>query len=98
MSGMAIHCMVSIILHVLVLFDLIRIHVDASVHPGEDKGHIAAVVHTGNDTFLATRSSSVCCLQDPHLAEAMAVKEALSWAMDCGWRKVVVFSDCQMVC
>ncbi|XP_031103207.1 uncharacterized protein LOC116006850 [Ipomoea triloba] len=80
------------------LEDLIIIHVDAAVNPGEEKGYVAAVVYDGSGVFLAARSSSVRCLHDPHLAEAMAIKEALSWAMECGWRKVMVYSDCQLVC
>ncbi|XP_031095241.1 uncharacterized protein LOC115999536 [Ipomoea triloba] len=80
------------------LGDLIHIHVDATVNPSEEDGYVAAVVHEGNGDYLAARSSKVRCLHDPHLAEAIAIKEALSWAKDCDWRKIIIFSDCQVVC
>lgn len=37
-------------------------------------------------------------MDDPHLAEAMAIKEALSWVVEKGWRKAVILLDCQLVC
>ncbi|XP_031101785.1 uncharacterized protein LOC116005682 [Ipomoea triloba] len=76
----------------------ITIHVDAAVFPNREEGFVSAVVHASDGRFLAARNSPVRSLRDPVLAEAMAIKEALSWAKDCGWQVVAIYSDCQVVC
>ncbi|XP_031105516.1 uncharacterized protein LOC116010303 [Ipomoea triloba] len=76
----------------------VHIHVDAAVFSDKVEGFISAIVHDGDRRFLGARSDSVRCLHDPILAEATTVKEALSWAKDCGWQKLVIYSDCQLVC
>ncbi|XP_019191685.1 PREDICTED: uncharacterized protein LOC109186206 [Ipomoea nil] len=74
------------------------INVDATIFAERNEGGVAAVVHDRQGTFIAGRNKTVRCLQDPHLAEAMGIKEALSCAMECGWRNLVILSDCQLVC
>ncbi|XP_019169469.1 PREDICTED: uncharacterized protein LOC109165240 [Ipomoea nil] len=46
----------------------------------------------------AAKSGPLRCLNDPHLAEALAVKEALSWSREKGLTRIQVFTDCQVVC
>ncbi|XP_031097101.1 uncharacterized protein LOC116001361 [Ipomoea triloba] len=78
--------------------DGVIIHVDAAVFSDREEGYVSAVVHGSDGGYLAARNCSVRSLRNPILAEAMAVKEALSWAKDRGWHKVVLYSDCQLVC
>ncbi|XP_031120454.1 uncharacterized protein LOC116023592 [Ipomoea triloba] len=78
--------------------DGVIIHVDAAVFSDREEGYVSAVVHGSDGGYLAARNCSVRSIRNPILAEAMAVKEALSWAKDRGWHKVVLYSDCQLVC
>ncbi|XP_031104996.1 uncharacterized protein LOC116009931 [Ipomoea triloba] len=57
---------------------------------------VHAVDYTGD--FFAAKNGNFHCHNDVHLAESMAVKEALSWAKDRAWLKIRVLSDCQSVC
>ncbi|XP_031095097.1 uncharacterized protein LOC115999383 [Ipomoea triloba] len=76
----------------------ITIHVDAAVFPDRDDGFVAVVAHEGGSRSVAAMNGSVRCLQNPILAEALAIKEALSWAKNNGWERLVLYSDCQLVC
>lgn len=51
-----------------------------------------------NGLFLAARNGVLRCMNDVHLAEAVAVKEALSWVKDRGYTKVKLYSDFQTIC
>nr|GMC65224.1 agamous-like MADS-box protein AGL61 [Ipomoea batatas] len=48
---------------------------DAAVFPGDDKSYISAIALRGNGDFLAAKNGSVLCLDDLHLAEAIAIKD-----------------------
>lgn len=84
--------------HSMLSSNTITIHVDAAVFPDRDDGFVAAVAHEGGSRFVAAMNGSVRCLQNPILAEALAIKEALSWAKNNGWERLVLYSDCQLVC
>ncbi|XP_019182998.1 PREDICTED: uncharacterized protein LOC109177942 [Ipomoea nil] len=74
------------------------VKVDASLQQNGDIGFYGVVVFDDGGRYVAAKSGLIRCLKDPHLAEAMAIKEALSWILSQGWRKVIIHSDCQMVC
>ncbi|XP_019181376.1 PREDICTED: uncharacterized protein LOC109176397 [Ipomoea nil] len=74
--------------------EVVRIEVDAD----NNEAYYGIVISDGDGVFMAAKNGKLCCLNDPHLAEAMAVKEALSWAKARGHNKIMVLSDCQMVC
>ncbi|KAL8094908.1 hypothetical protein AgCh_036425 [Apium graveolens] len=58
----------------------------------------AGIIARNHDGHLILEKS-ICSLDvmNPTLAEAMAVKEALRWAMKMGWSSVTIKSDCMVV-
>ncbi|XP_019178363.1 PREDICTED: uncharacterized protein LOC109173576 [Ipomoea nil] len=77
---------------------IISNHTTLSSSLNGDIGFYGVVVFDDGGRYVAAKSGPIRCLKDPHLAEAMAIKEALSWILLQGWRKVIIHSDCQMVC
>jgi len=78
--------------------DEVRIFVDAAVFSNPERAFFGCVVLGLNGDFLAARNGDLRCMNDAHLAEALAVKEALSWVKDKGYAKIKLFSNCQSVC
>ncbi|XP_031107562.1 uncharacterized protein LOC116012214 [Ipomoea triloba] len=78
--------------------DVALIYVDAAVFPETDQASYGVIILDNNDGFVAAKSGPIRCLNDAHLAEAIAIKEALSWAKEKGIRRLKVYSDCQAVC
>lgn len=60
-------------------------YVDASVLPTTGEAYFGVVVLSSDGTFFAAKNGSLNCMNDPHLAEALAIKEALFWFIERGW-------------
>ncbi|XP_074352290.1 uncharacterized protein LOC141691450 [Apium graveolens] len=77
--------------------DTVKITVDASIF--QNLGMAGAGIVARNHDGHLILAKSICSpdVMNPTLAEAMAVKEALSWAMEMGWSSITVESDCMVV-
>ena len=76
---------------------MIKVNVDAALFPEEDKFSFACVAR--NDQGHAIEAIT-CCKQgvtSPEMAEAIGVKEALSWIKRKSWQRVIVETDCLTV-
>ncbi|XP_019150693.1 PREDICTED: uncharacterized protein LOC109147547 [Ipomoea nil] len=78
--------------------DVMQLYVDAAVFKDTNQASFGVVMLNNIDVYVATLSGPVRCMNDVHLAEAFAIKEALSWAKARDLRKVMVKTDCQAVC
>ncbi|XP_019197070.1 PREDICTED: uncharacterized protein LOC109190922 [Ipomoea nil] len=68
---------------------------DAGFHGASPSyGFFACNAHGGLE---AAANEPLICPNDPLLAEAMAVREALSWLRDHGFQNVAVYSDCAVL-
>lgn len=76
----------------------VRVCVDAAVFSELGLAYYGVVILDRDGGFIAAKNGPLRCLNDAHLAEALAIKEALSWVKDRGFLKIVVCSDCQTVC
>lgn len=61
--------------------------VDAILFPNRGKASFRVFILSSYGNFLATKNGSVNGLNDPHLAEALGVKEALTQLKDSGWQR-----------
>ncbi|XP_031101837.1 uncharacterized protein LOC116005738 [Ipomoea triloba] len=77
---------------------MLKYYVDAAVFPNHDHVFYGVVILNCDGGFVAARNGFFRCMNNAHLVEAMAIKEALSWAKDRCDMKILVLSDCQMVC
>ncbi|XP_031116517.1 uncharacterized protein LOC116020174 [Ipomoea triloba] len=77
---------------------MLRYYVDAAVFPNHDHVFYGVVILNCDGGFVADRNGFFRCMNNADLVEAMAIKEALSWAKDRGDMKILVLSDCQKVC
>ncbi|KAL6581211.1 hypothetical protein OROMI_007134 [Orobanche minor] len=75
----------------------LKCNVDASVMTEEGRAGFGAVVCDENGAFVAAVGGSIAFTPDIVMAEALALKEALSWLQDMNYRKVQVETDCQML-
>ncbi|XP_019160731.1 PREDICTED: uncharacterized protein LOC109157286 [Ipomoea nil] len=78
--------------------DSVSVFVDAGIFSDTGEAYYDIFVQDGNGTFAGAKNGHVKCLNDAHLEEALAIREALSWLKDRGFNRVAVLSDCQMVC
>ncbi|XP_031106167.1 uncharacterized protein LOC116010798 [Ipomoea triloba] len=67
--------------------------VDASVI--ENSASFGAVIRTHSGLFLAAISGPLRLVNEARLAEALAIKEALSWLKSKQWQKICILTDCQ---
>nr|GMD45596.1 uncharacterized protein LOC109160848 [Ipomoea batatas] len=65
--------------------------VDASVI--ENSASFGAVIHTHSGLFLAAISGPLRPVNEARLAEALAIKEALSWLKSKQWQKICILTD-----
>ncbi|XP_031129134.1 uncharacterized protein LOC116030878 [Ipomoea triloba] len=73
-------------------------YVDAAVFPNDEQAYYGIVILNHDGGYVAAKNGSFRGMSNVHLAEDMAVKEALSWAKDRGDMKIMILSDCQLVC
>nr|GMD88006.1 receptor-like protein 12 [Ipomoea batatas] len=67
--------------------------VDASVI--EISASFGAVIRTHSGLFLAAISGPLRPVNEARLAEALAIKETLSWLKSKQWQKICILTDCQ---
>jgi len=63
----------------------IRVFVDASVYSNVNHAYFGFVILISIGNYWAARNGPLRCMNDVHLAEALAVKEALLWVKDQGY-------------
>nr|GMD55825.1 uncharacterized protein LOC109151883 [Ipomoea batatas] len=78
--------------------DAVKVFVDAAVFSNPECAYYGYVVLNPNGLFVAARNGTLGCMNDVHLAEALAVKEDLLWVKGRGFTKIKLYSDCQTVC
>ncbi|XP_074346913.1 uncharacterized protein LOC141685724 [Apium graveolens] len=74
--------------------DHMKISVDAAIFPEHNAYGVGFVVRNDRGELVQARTKCSTGLDSPYMAEAIAIKEALSWIQDRGWSKIVVESDC----
>ncbi|KAJ8756330.1 hypothetical protein K2173_025142 [Erythroxylum novogranatense] len=72
----------------------VKINLDAATNVHSDSTGVAMIVRDDHGNFLAAKNMCLLGSFTPKVAEAMALKEALSWLQDKGWEQVVCESDC----
>ncbi|KAL8101079.1 hypothetical protein AgCh_033092 [Apium graveolens] len=78
-------------------FDEVKILVDAAVFEDQGKSGIGLIARNHDGYLLTTKIRTFEEVMNPSLVEAIAIKEALSWAKDVGWNSVIIESDCLVV-
>ncbi|KAJ8765888.1 hypothetical protein K2173_020404 [Erythroxylum novogranatense] len=71
----------------------IKVNINAATQVNGEFTGVALVVRDDRGSFLAARNNYVIGSLSPKVAEAMAIKEALSWIQDKSWDHVVCESD-----
>lgn len=73
--------------------EYIRCQVEATIFQSQEKGGFRAVILDGDGTFVAVVNGPIENVLDPHLVEAIACQEALSWIKEKGFTKVHLESE-----
>ncbi|XP_019199894.1 PREDICTED: uncharacterized protein LOC109193508 [Ipomoea nil] len=71
-----------------------KCNVDAALFT--DGAGFGAVVRSHEGRFIAAKGGRLGCIQDPLLAEAYAVEQALDWIRSFNFNNVIVEIDCLM--
>lgn len=74
--------------------DYMKISVDAATFCEYNAYGLGMVARNDKGELIQAKSKCRFGIVSVHMAEALAIKEALSWIQDRGWSKVVVESDC----
>ncbi|XP_019198266.1 PREDICTED: uncharacterized protein LOC109192125 [Ipomoea nil] len=74
----------------------VKCNVDAAIFM--DGVGYGAVLRGCDGRFVAARAGRIECDKDPLMAEAIAVKEALTWLKDLGQNNLIIESDCLNFC
>lgn len=77
--------------------DTVKVTVDAAIFENRDETGFGVVARDSTGALIQTKTMIKQGLVSPVLAEAMAVKEALSWIDSMRWPKTVLESDCLVV-
>lgn len=72
----------------------VKITVDATIFLNEGASGISLIARVQEGYLLQAKTKWFSEVMHPTLAEAIAVKEALSWVKDMGWSKVTIETDC----
>lgn len=75
----------------------VKITVDAAIFQDKGVSGFGIVVRNHDGCLILAKSLTKPEIMNPTLAEAIAVKEALSWTMEMGWSSVTIESDCLVV-
>lgn len=73
-------------------FGFVKCNVDAMIF--DDGAGYGAVLRDHEGRFVAAKSGRLSTVSDPFMAEALAVKEALTWIKDVGHVNVIIETDC----
>ena len=79
------------------LNDEVKITVDAAMFAEEAAYGVGMLARNSSGEVLEGKSKLFQGNIRPNIAEAIAVKEALSWSKESRWEKVVIESDCLAV-
>lgn len=71
-----------------------KINIDGALNKGLDSGGAGAVIRRDDGNFVAAKCSSFQRVVDPLLAELLAVRMAVSMALDQRLNKVIIELDC----
>lgn len=75
----------------------IKINIDAACPPGSNYVAVACVVRDGCGSFLRARSNIITGVRTPREAEAMSMREALSWFKNWRTTQCVFESDSKLL-
>jgi ribonuclease HI len=73
------------------------IHVDATLFSSSSRMGVGIVIKNHMGNFLAACSRLLDQVTVPEIAEALAIRSAVSLAKDEGWNNVIMVSDCLSV-
>lgn len=77
--------------------DEVKITVDATIFANRGASGMGLIARNHNGQLLLAKTKIEAEHMNPTFAEAIAIKEALSWAKEMKWHTVTVESDCQVV-
>nr|GLL49002.1 uncharacterized protein LOC109177942 [Ipomoea trifida] len=72
----------------------LRCFVDAALCKENAQFGFGAIIMNGEGLFVAAKAGIIDCYPDPHFAEFMAIKEALSWILADYRSCTTILSDC----
>lgn len=75
----------------------VKVNIDAACPPGCDFVAVACVVRDGCGSFLRARSNIIIGVRTPKEAEAMSMREALSWVKNWRITQCVFESDSKLL-
>ncbi|KAL8097413.1 hypothetical protein AgCh_030516 [Apium graveolens] len=75
----------------------VKITADAAVLKDQGASGIRVIARDHEGQLILEKTSSFTEVMNPTLFEAIAVKEALSWAKEKGWNTVIIEFDCLVV-
>lgn len=75
----------------------IKINIDAACFPGSEFVAVGCVVRDAGGIFLGARSNIIRGARSPREAEAMSMREALSWVKDWRVNNCVFESDSKLL-
>ncbi|XP_060963698.1 uncharacterized protein LOC133033112 [Cannabis sativa] len=75
-------------------FQKLKVNVDGAIFQQEERFGAGMVARTSAGALLEARQTSFSGVVAPIMAEAVGIKEALSWIKSKGWRDVIVETDC----
>ncbi|XP_031122570.1 uncharacterized protein LOC116025477 [Ipomoea triloba] len=76
---------------------LLKLNVDASVQRDTNHAGLGWIIRDDHGMFVAAQSVMFAGIFSPREAEALAVREALSWLKTHGWDGVVVETDAELL-
>ncbi|XP_030503490.1 uncharacterized protein LOC115718807 [Cannabis sativa] len=78
-------------------FPFVKVNVDGALFADQGRYGLGLIARSAAAWVLGARSLSREGALQPHIVEAIGIKEALSWSKANGWSHVVVESDCLRV-
>jgi hypothetical protein len=73
---------------------LVCVNVDAAVFSGDNRMGWGAVIRDNNGVLKLSVAEGIDGITSPELAEAMAIRGALSTAFNNGFKDIILASDC----
>ncbi|KAM6541055.1 hypothetical protein CsatB_005502 [Cannabis sativa] len=78
-------------------FPFVKINVDGALFSAQGQYGLGLIARSAAGLVLGAKSLSREGSLQPHIVEAIGIKEALSWSKANGWSQIVVESDCLRV-
>lgn len=78
-------------------YNEIKITVDATIFEDRGASGFGIIVRNYEGHLILAKSKSRSEVMNPTLAEALAIKEALSWAKEMDWNTIILESVCLVV-